>query len=181
MQSAKALQASKIANASSVTEQQVKIPELYDIKRDVDSLPESVMEFLLFEQVGGQELLLLSRTDMLSGQDVAYQPIKNLNDIASQYSSGNILSIPGVLPETFKQYGIVLENYVPSEDPLDPSNKSPWLNGYIEDIIVSSNNANEIQTIKALVIEFQNMQPNMSVSLEIMQSGDTDYTAHGLS
>lgn len=181
MQSAKALQASKIAKATKFSEQSVKIPELYDIERGTDSIPESVMEFLIFEQVGGQELLSLSRTDILSGQDVAYQPINNLTDIAFQYSSNNIISVPGALPETFKQYGIVLENYVPSQDPTDPSSKAPWVNAYIDDINIAPDNETTEELIKALVLEFQNIQFNMVVNVEIMESGDPDYTAHGLS
>lgn len=180
MQSARAIQASKVAKATKLSEVAVKVPELYDVEKGTDLLPESIMEFLLFEQIGGQELITLSRTDMLNGQNVAYQPINNMTDIASQYSPNNIISIPGTMPETFKQYGIVLENYVPSQDPTDPTDTSPWLNAYIDDIEIPTED-DETQTIKALVLEFQNMQPNLSVNIEIMQSGDPDLTTHGLS
>ena len=34
---------------------------------------------LLFEDIGSRELLTLARHDTVNGQDVRYQPIKNLN------------------------------------------------------------------------------------------------------
>lgn len=180
MQSAKAIQASKIANATKLSNVAVKVPELYDIERGTEQIPESVLEFLLFEQIGGQELLLLSRTDMLNGQNVAYQPINNLRDVAFQYGYDNIISVPGVLPEIFKQYGIVLETYVPDVDPNNPTDKSPWLNAYIEDQLVDPEDPEVTDTVKALVLEFQNIQENMSIVLEILESGEPDMTAHGL-
>ena len=36
---------------------------------------------LLFENIGGQELLTVARYDTVNGQDVKYQPIKNLKII----------------------------------------------------------------------------------------------------
>ena len=39
-------------------------------------LDPEVMSDLLFENIGGQELINISRNDLVNGQDVAYSPIK---------------------------------------------------------------------------------------------------------
>lgn len=179
MQSPKALQAQKLATSTDIKTRLIKVPELYDIERGDDSIPESLLVSLLFEQIGGQELIMLSRTDILNGQSVAYQPISNLRDIAIQYSYSNIISLPGTLSEIFRQYGLVLENYVPSVDPQNLSDKSPWLNAYIEDQLID-NGSPEGTSIKVLVLELQNIQENFSVVLEVMESGISSTTSHGL-
>jgi hypothetical protein len=146
----------------------IKIPELYNIDLSNEVVPESVLEFLLFEQIGGQELLSISRTDILNGQNVSYSVINNLSDISSQYSSGNIVSLPGTLPDLFKVFGLVLENYVPSLEfsQLDLESKLPneSPNSYV-DIDESSN------TINNLVLEFKNMQSNYEVEIQVMTAG----------
>lgn len=179
MQSPKAQQAQKLATSTDIKSRLIKVPELYDIERGDDSIPESLLESLLFEQISGQELIMLSRTDILNGQSVAYQPVSNLRDIAIQYSYSNIISLPGTLSENFRQYGLVLENYVPDVDPQDLSDKSPWLNAYIDDQTIADGSL-QGSTIKVLVLELQNMQENFSVLLEVMESGIPSTTSHGL-
>jgi hypothetical protein len=166
MQVSKANQAKNIGVAGSPN---VRIPDLYDIERGNDSIPESVMEYLLFEQIGGQEILSLSRTDTLNGTNPSYSIISNLVDLRFQYAPSNIISLPNALPDIFKRFSIVLENYVPELQ--QGQNGCP--NGYV-DLNDQSNN------YKSLVLEFKNIQPNQRVEVEIMANGnmiETDFDA----
>lgn len=171
MQSARANQATKIIQTSSFDRGSVKIPELALVEQDDALVPESLMEYVLYEQISGQELLSLSRHDILNGQDVSYQIIKDLKDVAFDYSSGNLIALPGTLPEVFRQYGIVLENHIPTVDPENPTGQDYWQHFYIE----------TEDGIPTIVIELQNIQDNMLVELEIMASGSPDTTGFGLS
>lgn len=167
MTSARANQPKRLVNVGSAVTS-VKVPELYNIDLSNETVPESLLEFLLFEQIGGQELISISRADVLSGQNASYAIVSNLSDVASQYSSENILSLPGTLPDLFKVYGLVLENYVPGLEfsQLDLQSKLPneSPNSYV-DIDASSNTKNN------LVIEFKNMQANYEVEVQIMDYG----------
>jgi hypothetical protein len=161
----KANQASRIVNVGS-SNTAVKIPELYNVDINTDVVPESVLEFLLFEQIAGQELLLTSRTDLLNGQNVSYGVISNLTDLQLEYSPSNILAVPNTLPDLFKVYGLVLESYVPVLDlesggPLS-GNESP--NAYID-------LGDESTTKNQLIIEFKNMQSNYDVEIQVLYSG----------
>lgn len=164
---AKANQPKRLVNIGSAITS-VKVPELYNIDFNNEVVPESILEFLLFEQIGGQELLSISRADILNGQNVSYGIISNLTDVSSQYSSENILSLPGTLPDLFKVFGLVLESYVPTlefsqlELLSKLPNESP--NSYV-DIDASSNTKNN------LILEFRNMQANYEVEVQIMDSG----------
>lgn len=170
MQSARATQAAKTIGQSSFDRGSVKVPELALIEQDAAVVPEELLAYLLYEQISGQELLLLSRNDMLNGQDVSYAIIKNLSDVAFEYASSNLVPLPGTLAEIFRQYGIVLENYIPVFDPDSPTSQNYWPNFYIE----------EENNIPVLTVEFQNIQDNMLVELEVVGSGRSVSTSHGL-
>lgn len=166
MQNSRANQPKNIGQLGSPN---VRIPDLYDIERGNDAIPESVMEYLLFEQIGGQEMLSLSRTDTLNGTNPSYSIVSNLVDLRFRYSPSNIISIPNALPDIFKRFSIVLENYVPEIE----AGQNGCPNGYV-DLNDQSNN------YKSLVLEFKNIQPNQRVEVEIMNSGiisETDYDA----
>lgn len=167
MQEPRANQAKRIGEFGSPN---VKVPDLYDIERGNDAIPESIMEYLLFEQIGGQELLLSSRSDMLNGTNPSYSIISNLVDLNFQYSPYNIISLPNALPDIFKRYSIVLENYVPNTSSSE-INESP--NAYVEEDSDSNN-------YKSIVIEFKNVQPNQQIELQVLADGDENYIGHGL-
>lgn len=78
----------------------------------------SLIEFLTelsFEALGGQELISISRHDLVDGQRVVYTPIKNLSSIRSQYNPANILSLQGSSDVTFKNFAIRVEDYLVDE------------------------------------------------------------------
>jgi hypothetical protein len=165
MNQSRANQASRIVNIGSANTS-VKIPELYNVDINSDVVPDSVLEYLLFEQIAGQELLLTSRTDLLNGQNVSYGVISNLTDLQLDYSPSNILAVPNTLPDLFKVYGLVLESYVPileiEAGGSLSGNESP--NAYID-------LSEESTTKNQLVIEFKNMQSNYDVEIQVLFSG----------
>lgn len=177
--SSRAQQATSNVNNRNLNQtKNVKIPETYLIEEDAQTIPESVMEYLLFQQISGQELLLISRADLLNGQEVVYQPIKDLSDIAFQYSSSNIISIPETIDGVFRQYGLVLENYVP-EIAEDDERKSYV--GYNDAPNAYVDNDNGSATYKkAIVVEFEDMQNYMLVELEVANSGKSLEDSFGL-
>ena len=79
-----------------------------------DSLvPIEVMTDLIFEDIGGQELINISRTDTINGQKILYQPIKNINAINQEYNPNNILGLQKTSDKHFSGYAIKFEERVP--------------------------------------------------------------------
>jgi hypothetical protein len=78
-----------------------------------DSLPIELMSDLIFEDIGGQEVINIVRNDMVNGQNVIYRPIRNLSDINSQYNSNNIIALENTSDSYFKNFPIKLETHVP--------------------------------------------------------------------
>jgi hypothetical protein len=73
------------------------------------------MTDLLFEDFGATELINLSRHDSLNGQNIIYQPIKNLSSLALDYNPQNILSFGQTENDLIQNFLLNVEKYVPSE------------------------------------------------------------------
>lgn len=160
---------------ASVASEPVKVatPEIMveNIVLDSGAIADSLIQDLLFEDVGGQELLTISRHDLLIGQPVAYQPIKNIGEISLQYNSDNMIYMPEAFKNYFKNFNIVLSNNVPD----------------VEDTASAPNVYNDInaqsQNFGSLILEFKNLGVNQQVEVQILTNGaffdDTIYEGTG--
>lgn len=81
-----------------------------------DDLEIQVMKDVLFEQIASQELISISRNDIVNGQDIKVQPIKNLKSLGLKYSPKNIINIPDTSYYFFNNFAISLENYLPNQE-----------------------------------------------------------------
>jgi hypothetical protein len=98
---------------TSDTSSSVKIatPELLDFSDS--TLTEDVMVDLIFQDIGGQELINIVRSDIINGQNFTYQPIKNLSNIAYQYNLENLVKLPKTDRDYFKNFAISLYGKIP--------------------------------------------------------------------
>lgn len=74
-----------------------------------EATPVEIMADILFENIGGQELINIARNDTVNGQQVIYQPIKNLNTIQQQYNPNNIVSLQATSDKYFQNFSIKFE------------------------------------------------------------------------
>jgi hypothetical protein len=118
-----------------------------------DILPDQIMFDLIFEDIGGQELISISRSDIVNGQKIIYQPIKNLSSIQQEYNPNNILGLQQTSDKYFAGFSIKLEEKIP-----EAGNGIDGKNAYI-----ASNGD--------LVIEFINLNPDEQVEVKITLSG----------
>jgi hypothetical protein len=76
-------------------------------------------EDLILQEVGGRELLILERHDMVDGINQTYQPIKNLSKYSLEYSPTNIDPYPNVVIDFFDGIIFELNDYVPTQEELE--------------------------------------------------------------
>lgn len=140
----------------------VATPDL--ILLDQDTLSPDIMADLVFESLGGQELISLVRNDMVSGQNVIYQPIKNLGKIRQLYNSLNIIGLRVTSESIFKNFPIKLEGYIPRIG-----------NGPNGEIVYLE------EETGSLVVEVINVQRDEEVEIQVLRSGsilgDTIYSS----
>jgi hypothetical protein len=102
-----------LSGSPSPTVQPVKIATPDLILMPDESVPIEIMTDLVFEDIGGHELINISRSDLVNGQDVIYKPIKNLSSIFFQYNPQNILALQKTSESYFRNFPIKLGDRVP--------------------------------------------------------------------
>jgi hypothetical protein len=127
---------------------------------DDSALPIEVMTDLIFEDIGGQELISIVRSDIVNGQKISYQPIKNLSSIQQQYNPNNILGLQQTANRFFAGFSIKLEDRIPEI--------GNGLNG--ENIYFD-------ETTGDLIIEFINLSNDEQIETQITVNG-TIYEAN---
>lgn len=120
---------------------------------DDEAVPTDGMFDLIFENIGGQELINIVRSDIVNGQKISYQPIKNLSSIQQRYNPNNILSLQQTADKFFAGFSIKLEDKIPYE-----GNGTNGENIYLNDT-------------GDLVIEFVNINPDEQIETQITVGG----------
>jgi hypothetical protein len=133
----------------------VATPEI--ILFDEDSVPEDILIDLVFENIGGQELLSLSRHDTVSGDFISNQLIKNLTSLNQEYSSKKLLSLQNTSDKYFSNFGIKLESKIPFE-----GNGPDGSNIYVD-------------SLQNIVIELINLEVDEQIEIQLGIDG-TIYT-----
>ena len=111
---------------------------------------------LLFESVAGQELLTVARNDTVNGQNVVYQPIKNLNILQDTYNPTKLLAVYDTSDSFFGAFAINLRSKIPS-------------------IGTGANGKNYYLTdLGDLVIEVVNVANDEQVEFQVADSGTID-------
>ena len=82
-------------------------PEI--ILLDDGDLPIEIMTDLIFEDIGGHELIDISRNDLINGETLSYQLIKNLSLLQQQYNPNNIIGLQQTSNKYFDNFPIKLD------------------------------------------------------------------------
>ena len=104
-----------------------------------DSVPIEVMTDLIFENIGGQELINIARNDIINGQQISYSPIKNLSSIQQQYNPNNIVSLQSTSDKYFANFSIKFEEKVPNAG-NGPNGQNVYIDQSTGDLIIEAVN-----------------------------------------
>lgn len=143
----------------------IKTATLDIILFDEESVPTDGMFDQIFENIGGQELISITRSDIVNGQKISYQPIKNLSSIQQRYNPNNILSLQQTADKFFAGFSIKLEDKTPQIG-NGPNGENVYLNA-TGDLIIEFINVNADEQIETQI----------SVSGTIYEADLGDYTS----
>lgn len=116
-----------------------------------DIVPIEIMTDLIFENIGGQELINIVRSDLVDGQNVLYQPIKNLSNVYFQYNPQNILSLQDIDLNYFKKFPINFNNKVP-ECGTGPDCSIVYLDSETGDLVINVINLARDEQVEVSII-----------------------------
>jgi hypothetical protein len=136
------------------TSTQVKTATKDIILFDDGAVPINLMQDLIFEDIGGEELISIARRDTVNGQKITYQPIKNLSSIEQEYNPNNIISLQATSDKYFANFPIKLDNRIPE---TGTGSNGDYV--YIE------------PTTGNLVIEVVNLESDEQVEIQIATNG----------
>ena len=113
-----------------------------------DSISPEIMFDLVFEDIGGHELLSISRNDIINGQKISYSPIKNLGLIQQIYNPKNLFSLQKTSDKYFANFSIKFDEKVPEE-----GSGEDGINVYVEaatgDLIIETVNMNNDEQVES--------------------------------
>jgi hypothetical protein len=78
-----------------------------------EDLPIELLTDLLFEDIGGIEILTIARSDLINGQNFSYGLIANSAELAKAYSPDNFFKVPGGTSDIFENFPIKFAVHVP--------------------------------------------------------------------
>lgn len=116
-----------------------------------EETPIELMTDLLFENIGGQELINITRTDIVNGQNIIYQPIKNLTSLYFKYNPQNILALQNTSEEYFKKFPIKLSSKIPNCG-NGPDCKYVYLDPNTGDLIIELINMEDEEQVEVQII-----------------------------
>ena len=122
-----------------------------------DAMPVDAMADLIFEDIGGHELINMLSHDTVNGRNVNYSLVSNSSAVAKSYSPGNIIFTPGTLNEFFKNFAIRLDTHQPESI---ANNKS--------DVVYADRNRDP----GSLVVEVTRMEKNEQIEIQVLNSGE---------
>jgi len=134
---------------SGISNSSVKVATPDIIIFDNENIEVDAITDLLFENIGGQELINIARNDTINGQSIIYNPIKNTGRLANKYNSQNIIFIPQTSFSFFNNFPLRFVNYLPNQG-TGPNGESVYLD--------SSGD---------LIINLVNMKPNEEVEVQV--------------
>jgi hypothetical protein len=105
------------SEAESVKTYKPATPDLIQLQED--EFPVEIITDLLFEDIGGTEILNLARHDLVSGIDIKYQQISNLSKIETVYGGANLVALQNTSEQVFSKYPLRRYQFIPTvtDDP----------------------------------------------------------------
>jgi hypothetical protein len=140
-----------ISSSSSDIVNPVKTSIPDNILFDDDSVPIELMTDLIFENIGGHELINIARNDTVNGQQISYQLIKNLSNIEQQYNPNNILGLQATSNKYFNNFPIKLDQKVP-KNPTGPNQTYVYSDIQTADIVVESVNLDVDEQVEIQIV-----------------------------
>jgi hypothetical protein len=124
-----------------------------------------IMTDMIFEGIGGHEIINVARNDLVNGQQVSYGIIRNLDQLSSIYNSETLLANENPNQTIFNNFGILFEDKLPN----------PGLNGVGEFVSnLGTGPSGEIVYLEAetgnIVINVANMEVNERLEIDLINT-----------
>lgn len=101
-----------------------------------EPVPTEIMADLIFENIGGQEIISIARNDIVNGQNITYSPIKNLKQIAFEHNSNTVVTVSNSSDTYFKNFSLNFSNFIP-EVGTGPNGETIYFDPQTGDLVIN--------------------------------------------
>lgn len=115
-------------------------------------IPEETMIDLVFEDIGGQEMINIVRNDLINGQNQSRQIVRNLSQINLDYNPNNILSLQNTSESYFNNFPIRFEQRVPDIG-TGPNGESVYLESDTGNIIINLISLSDDEQVEVQILK----------------------------
>lgn len=136
-----------ILSSISSSASQIKAASIDTVLFDNEEIPVEIMQDLIIEDIGGQELITISRSDTVNGQRLSYQPIKNISLIQQTYNSNNIIGLQLTSQKYFANFAIKFDEKIPYVG-NGPYDSNVYIDSVTGDLILEFINLKEDEQIE---------------------------------
>jgi hypothetical protein len=148
----------QIIYSNSTNNSLVKVAEPQYIIVGDEEVSIETMSNLIFEDIGGQEIINIDRNDTVFGSNLVYDNIYNSNKILQSYNSYTLASVFQTSYEYFKNFTIILDQKIPNV-----GHGNNGTNVYIE------------SSTGDLIVELINIEDDEQVEISILTNGSGYY------
>lgn len=148
----------QIVYSSSLNNSLVKVAEPQYIIVGEEEISIETMSNLIFEDIGGQEIINIDRNDTVFGSNLVYDNIYNSSKILQNYNSYTLAPVFQTSYEYFKNFTINLDQKIPNV-----GNGANGINVYIESLTGD------------LIVELINIEDDEQVEISILTNGSGYY------
>lgn len=141
----------------------IKIPTRDIVNIESQPTSASEIDFLLFRQIGGTELITLVRNDTISSEDLLYSVISDVNKTKVNFDPSLLLTNKASYQSLFNSFQIKLTEKIPEENLFELNDPD-----YIPD---SSLLTNAYWDGESLIIEVNNLRDTELLEIEIESDG----------
>jgi hypothetical protein len=167
-------------SVSSVTvKSPVKIatPQYVDFdEASLNPIGQDEIKYLFFEQINGQQLLLLSNTNFVNPENIVYQPIVNISNFKTNYDPKKIIALQDTSDTYFLNFPIKLNNKIPDVPTTESTNgKNVYIATTPRTDLIYTAVVTYYNRYARIVIETKDMENDENIEIQIL-SGGTIYT-----
>lgn len=99
---------------SSVSGVKAARPDIVEFETPIDS---GLLNTIIIERLGGQELINIARHDLIAGQKIDYEPVRGISRSSFDQDIRSLVSLQGTADTTFNNFSIKLEDKIPYTQP----------------------------------------------------------------
>lgn len=99
------------ADRSAKTTVKVATSNLFITSQKIDQT--DAMTDAIIEDIGGQELINISRTDLLNGQNITYNVIENLASTQRSFNPNELIKLQSTSTDYFNTFQLDINNFIP--------------------------------------------------------------------